>query len=217
LTLIPNSNYVGPIEYLIVASSSADWYLYTQFFPKNQWPPYDWQYFRFVIGDTGISAIPASVTATPQVGFTNQLLATFTNGVPNSSTGSFTATINWGDNSITVGTISTNNSGRKEVRGTHTYVNSGNYPIYITITSALGASATVVAQALVRPSLSFAQSGNQMTLRWPAWASDFQLQFHTNLSTANWSPVTNVPTLVGYENTVTNSTTAPGFFYRLRR
>ena len=72
--------------------------------------------------------------------FTNLLLATFTNGVPNSATNNFIALINWGDNSTNSGVIVTNSIGRKEVRGSHTYTNAGNYPVYLTLQSAFGAT-----------------------------------------------------------------------------
>jgi peptidyl-prolyl cis-trans isomerase A (cyclophilin A) len=215
MALIPNLNYVGAVEYQIVASSSADWFFYYQFFPPAQWPPYDWQYYRFAIGNTLISATVSNFTARPLVTFSNQLLATFTNGV--SSTNNFAASINWGDNSLSSGSIVTNTAGRKEVRGTHTYTNSGNYPITVTINSSLGASATVVANAIVLPTLTFTKSSNQNTFRWPAWASDFQLQTQTNLAAAQWNTSTNLPALVGYENVVTNSSSASNSFFRLRR
>jgi len=55
--------------------------------------------------DTVISAIPTNFTATALMPFTNLLLATFTNGVPNSATNNFTVFINWGDNSTNGGLI----------------------------------------------------------------------------------------------------------------
>jgi hypothetical protein len=148
---------------------------------------------------------------------TNQLLAIFTNGIANSSPTNFAALINWGDNSLSSGAILTNASGRKEVRGAHTYTNSGTYPVYVTIRSRLGAEATVVSTAFVQPSLQFSRAGTQNVLRWPAWATDYQLQSHTNLSTTTWSPVTNFPALVGYESVVTNTSSTSNVFFRLKR
>ena len=173
--------------------------------------------YTFAVGDTAISATPTNFIARPLVSFANQILATFTNGIPNSPTGNFTAAINWGDNSTNSGVIVTNLSGRKEVRGTHTYTNSGHYPIYVTIRSTLGAEATVVATAYVQPSVSLTRTGTSNLLRWPAWATDYQLQSHTNLATSNWTTITNLPSLVGYETVVTNVSTGSNGFFRLQR
>jgi cyclophilin family peptidyl-prolyl cis-trans isomerase len=215
--IIPNSNFVGAVDYLVVVSSSPDWYTYYQFYPQNQWPPYDWQKYRFVFGDTAISALGTNLVARPVDGFTNQILATFTNGVPNSLSNNFTASINWGDNATSSGVIVTNLSGLKEVRGTHAYTHSGHYPIYVTIQSTLGAQANLVSTAFVQPSVSLTRTGTSNILRWPAWATDYQLQSHTNLATSNWATVTNLPSLVGYETVVTNLSAGSNLFFRLKR
>ena len=55
------------------------------------------------------------------------------------------------------------------------------------------------------------------TVGWPAWAFDYQLLSHTNLSTTNWATVTNLAALVGYENVVTNSTVSSNLFFRLKK
>lgn len=204
LTIGPNQGYTGPVSFRIYAS-------------HNNFDTFDSQAVTFSVGDTPVAASAANFLATPLVGFTNQLLATFTNGVVNSSATNFTAYINWGDNSTNVGTILTNANGQKEVRGSHTYTNSGHYPVYVTIQSRLGASATVISTAIVPPSLSFTRTGTNNAIRWPAWAAEYVLQSHTNLNTPNWSAITNQVILVGYENLVTNSTTASNRYFRLKR
>jgi hypothetical protein len=201
--------YTGPLKFYVYASD------YPDFTTINR--PYDQQLVTFAVGDTAVSALATSFIAQPLVSFTNQLLATFTNGVPNSPTENFTATINWGDNSANSGAIVTNLAGRKEVLGTHSYTNSGHYPIYITIRSALGAEATVITTAYVQPSLDLTRTGTSNILRWPAWASDYVVQSHTNLATSNWTIVTNLPALVGYENVVTNVSVDNPAFFRLKR
>jgi cyclophilin family peptidyl-prolyl cis-trans isomerase len=204
LVIVPVTGYTGPVRMYTAVSQD--------FFSS-----YDIQDYTFAIGDTAISALASNFVALPLTSFNNQLLATFTNGVPNSATNNFTASINWGDNVITGGVISSNLSGRKEVRGSHTYTNSGTYPVYITIQSTLGATATVVSTANVPPNLSLARSGTTNILRWPAFASDYFLQSQTNLLSANWVDVAGFPALVGYENVVTNNTTAGNFFFRLKK
>ena len=190
--------YVGPLKFKVFAGS-------------------DEQVVTFAVGDTALSVTASNVTARPLIGFTNQVLATFTNGVPNSPAGNFTASINWGDNSIDAGVILTNVSGRKEVRGTHAYTNSGIYPIYVTIKSMAGAETNVVSVGTVQPSLSLTRTGTNTILRWPSWAADFSAQSHTNLATTNWVSLTNNTYLISYENVTTNGSSVTNRFYRLRR
>jgi cyclophilin family peptidyl-prolyl cis-trans isomerase len=205
LIIVPDTNYVGPIGFAVRVGTNS---LLTT---------YDRQTYTFAFGDTVISALPTNFTAMALMPFTNRLLATFTNGVPNSSTNNFTAFINWGDNSIGSGVIVTNLTGRKEVRGSHTYTNAGNYPVYLTLQSAFGASTTVVSTASVPPGLSLTRTGTNNVVRWPAWATDYQLQSTTNVAAPNWPVVTNFPVLTGYDSVTTNSTTNGACFFRLKK
>ena len=154
LLLKPSANYIGPVSPIFYVSSSPIGPL----FPALRFAALRFQ-LSFTFGDTPISAQGTNFTAFALMPFTNQLLATFTNGVPNSPTNNFTAFINWGDNSTNSGVIVTNLNGRKEVLGSHTYTNAGDYPIYLTIQSTFGASATVVSTAMFRPALSLARAG----------------------------------------------------------
>lgn len=205
LVIIPNSGYSGQVR------------LYAAVSPDIFFSSYDIQNYTFTFGDTPLSATASNIIARPLVGFTNLTLASFTNGVLNSPVGNFTAAINWGDNSTNSGVIVTNVSGRKEVRGTHTYTNSGIYPIYVTIKSVGGAETNVVSVATVQPSLAMTRSGTNTVLRWPAWAGNFAAQSHTNLATTHWVSLTNNAYLIGYENVVTNGSSVSNRFYRLRR
>ena len=211
LVVRPNAGFVGSTSHFIVVSTNSQWNLYKYY--GLSLPPYDLQLYTFTFGDTPISAQSTNFTAFAQTPFTNQLLATFTNGVPNSPTNNFTAFINWGDNSTNSGIIATGSNGQKEVLGSHTYTNAGDYPIYLTIQSTVGASATVVATASVPPSLSLA--GN--VIRWPAWATDYQLQSNPGLSPANWLATSNFSTLAGYQSVVTNNNPAGNLFFRLMK
>ena len=185
--------------------------------PNPVFTTYDSQTYTFAFGDTVISAVPTNFTATALMPFTNRLMVTFTNGVPNSSTNSFTASINWGDNSTNGGLIVTNLTGRKEARGSHTYTNAGNYPVYLTLQSTHGASATVVCTASVPPVVNLTRTGTNSVVRWPAWATDYQLQSATNLAGPNWPAVTNFFVLTGYDSAITNSTTSAAIFFRLKQ
>jgi peptidylprolyl isomerase len=205
LVIVPNTNYSGPVS--VVAQVSASPYFLTL----------DQQTYTFAFGDTVIRAIPSNFVAQALTPFENQLVATFTNGVPNNPTTNFSAFINWGDNSTNSGVIMTNSLGLKEVRGSHTYTNSGDYPVYVTIRSTLGASATVVCTSTVPPSLNLIRSGTNNVASWPAWALAYQLLSNTNVPGANWVPVTNLSSLVGYQNVVSNVTTNTGLFFMLRK
>jgi hypothetical protein len=179
---------------------------------------YDQQIYTFAFGDTVINATATNFIAPPLVPFSNQLVATFTNGVANSPTNNFSATINWGDNFISSGVIKTNSLlGHKEVRGSHIYTNSGDYPVYITIQSALGASATVVSTSTVPPSVSLTRIKTNNSVGWPAWAFSYQPQANTNFAGTDWVAITNLPSLVGYQNVITNGTTNNKSFFRLKK
>ena len=211
----PNTNYAGPVSINFTVSSSSLWSFYKQL--GLPLPPYDQQKYTFVFGDTPIVAQAADFTAQALLPFTNQLVAMFTNGVSNSDVTNFNAYINWGDNSTNSGVTVTNEFNQKEVRGAHTYTNAGNYPVYITIQSNLGVSATVVSTANVPPSISLTAAGTTNVVAWPAWATDYQLQSATNLAGVNWQIVSDFSSLSGYNSVVTNSTTNGVLFYRLKK
>lgn len=211
LVLVPNSNYTGVIHFYGIVSSSSLWNAFPDAFP------YDRQLFTFAFGDTKISALPAGFVTHAGQAFSNELVATFTNILPASAPNHFTATINWGDNSINAGTIVTNAAGHKEVRGSHTYTHSGHYPVQITIRSALGAQAVVASTALVPPALSYTRWGNTNRLQWPSWAADYQIQSHTNLATPHWLTLSNPPALNGYDQVLTHTNAASREFFRLKK
>jgi hypothetical protein len=200
-------NYTGPVNLKFYVSS----------YPGIPPDFSDYQEYTFVFGDTPISAQGTNFTAYALKPFTNQLLATFTNGVPNSPANNFTAFINWGDNFTNSGVIVNGLNSRKNVLGSHTYTNAGNYPIYLIIQNTVGASATVVSTANVPPTLSLTRTGTQNVVSWPAWATDYQLQKSANLPFTIWNAVTKFPTLVGYQIVVTNNTPANTLFFRLQQ
>jgi cyclophilin family peptidyl-prolyl cis-trans isomerase len=209
------TNFTGQVAFTMIVSSSSAWL----FDYQNDFslPPYYVLTYYFTFGDTPIRA-QASPTPPQSPGtFRNLLLATFTNGVPGSSVIDFTASIQWGDDSITAATITTNTAHMKEVLGSHTYTNSGVYPIAITIQSNLGVTATVSNAVTVVPSLSLTQKGTNAVVAWPAWAYQFGVQTNSNLSGAVWANVTNYPALVGFQNVVSNLAPAKELFFRLKQ
>jgi cyclophilin family peptidyl-prolyl cis-trans isomerase len=213
--LVPPANFTGQVAYQWVVSSSSFWGEYYQL-GITPYPPYDSLTCFFTFGDTPISAQASPLPPQWPGTFTNLLLATFTNGVPGSAATNFTASIQWGDDSITAGMIATNIARTKEVLGSHTYTNSGIYPIAITIQSALGVTAVVSNAVAVAPSLALTQSGSNIAIAWPAWAYQFNLQSSSNLTGTIWTGVTNYPALSGFQNIVSNSVSSGNLFYRLK-
>jgi len=197
----PTNNYAGPVAiYLGVRSSSSS---------------YDYQKFTFIFGDTPIVGRAAAVAAQPASQFTNLLLATFTNGVAGSAVTNFTASIQWGDDRISAGTITTNAAKWKQVVGAHVYTNAGNFPVYVTIQSGLGATAVVSNTISVPPPLSLTRAGAAAVAGWPSWAFAYGLQSSTNLAQTNWLTVTNAAVLSGFQNIVSNTAAAHYGFFRL--
>lgn len=211
----PATNYAGPVSLYFIVSSSSSWRLDQQY--GLSLPPYALLEYTFVFGDTPISAQPVAVTPQSLASFTNLLLATFTNGVPGSAATNFTAAINWGDDTITAGVISTNIAGLKQVLGAHTYTNTGDYPVYLTIQSRLGVTAVVSNTITVPPSLALDQAGASRAITWPAWAFAYQLQSSTNLAGVNWRAVTNAAALAGFQNVVSNPPAGADAFFRLQK
>ena len=170
------------------------------------------------VGDTPIVAQATNFTAFALMPFTNQLLATFTNGVPGSDVTNFSAFINWGDNSTNSGVIVTNLVGQKEVLGAHTYTNAGTYPVYITIQSYLGVTATAVSTASVSPGHQPDGRRHQQHRRaGRPGRRIINCNPTPTLLGPSWQVISNFSSLNGYNSVVTNSTTNGTLFYRLKK
>lgn len=78
----------------------------------------------------------------------NGTLATFTDGNPSPTLGDFGATIDWGDNTSSSGTIAQNGTAF-DVSGSHTYANLGPYTVSIQICDVGGSCASATANHLV--------------------------------------------------------------------
>ena len=182
LTLAPTNNYAGPVNiYLEVYDPGSSGYYY--------------QLYTFVFGDTPISGQTNTVTVLAASSFTNALLGNFTNGVPSSSPANFSASVNWGDDTITSGTIGTNSIGQKTVLGAHNYRFPGIYPVYVTVSNSIGASATILSCINVidtLPSLSVISNTvatNGFGLRLQTAGLNGYVQVSTNLT--SWITLTN--------------------------
>jgi len=74
-----------------------------------------------------------------------------------------------------------------------------------------------VCTSTVPPSLSLTRLGTNNSVGWPAWAFAYQLLSNTNLASTNWGAITNLSSLVAYQNVVTNGTTNSKLFFQLKK
>jgi PKD repeat protein len=78
-------------------------------------------------------------------------VATFTDSDTSNTASDFTATIDWGDTTVTAGTVS-GGAGSFTVSGTHTYASAGNFPVTVTLTDDPPGTATATASGTARVS-----------------------------------------------------------------
>jgi len=86
---------------------------------------------------------PVAFAATAQVPFTGTV-ATFTDTFTGNVPADFTAAINWGDATVTAGTV-TGGGGTFSVSGTHTYAAGGHYTVTVTLADDAPGTATATA------------------------------------------------------------------------
>ncbi len=86
---------------------------------------------------------PVTFAATAGVPFTGTV-ATFTDTFAGNVPSDFVASINWGDATVTAGTV-TGGSGTFSVSGTHTYAAGGTYTVTVTLTDDAPGTATATA------------------------------------------------------------------------
>jgi hypothetical protein len=65
--------------------------------------------------------------------------------------------------------------------------------------------------------LNIRQTGNQVSLSWPATGTNFVLEAEADVSGTNWSEVSQPPALHNSECVVTQAVSTANQFYRLRR
>jgi sugar lactone lactonase YvrE len=75
------------------------------------------------------------------------VVATFTNPDPFGTAASYTATISWGDNNTSVGTITDTGGGLFAVRGGNTYAAPGSYSVTVSVSHKLGYTTTATAKS----------------------------------------------------------------------
>jgi hypothetical protein len=104
----------------------------------------------FGLTNTTLNLVAQPVAAVANRAFTNVVVATFTDSIPNANPGDFVAAIDWGDGITTSSTtVIADGQGRFDVLGTHTYVDAGSYTFRVQVTDSSGASATATSTATV--------------------------------------------------------------------
>jgi hypothetical protein len=93
------------------------------------------------VSSNPIKAVGAPVTAMEGSAFSG-VVATFTDPTPGATAGLYTATITWGDGTITSGTVAATQTGFS-VSGKHTWASAGSYPVHVQIASKSGHTAMV--------------------------------------------------------------------------
>lgn len=97
-----------------------------------------------------LTVTASNISATATVPFSGTVATGTFTGI----TGPFTATINWGDSNITLGTVVTSGA-TFTVSGSHTYATAGSFPLLVTVSDTNGHSASSSAIATVNlPTLS---------------------------------------------------------------
>jgi subtilisin-like proprotein convertase family protein len=79
----------------------------------------------------------------------NGLVATFQDTNPSPALNDFSATINWGDNTTSAGTVGARAGGGFNVTGAHTYAIPGHYSVLVQINDVGGSTASAVSPATV--------------------------------------------------------------------
>lgn len=71
--------------------------------------------------------------------------------------------------------------------------------------------------AMPAPALQAQVLGTSLVVSWPVWATDYSLEASSTVTGAGvWTPITNAPVIVDFQNTITNEISAGSRFYRLK-
>jgi hypothetical protein len=74
----------------------------------------------------------------------------------------------------------------------------------------------VAVQSAPPPILKWHIAGGSLVVSWPGSATSYGLEMTSDLGNS-WTPVTNAPTVVGFQNMITNVISKPSQYYRLKR
>ena len=144
LIVEPVDNFKGALKVSVGVSPQA----VSQFNPIDCGSNWDCQTIVIVVGDEPITAAPAGVAASAGQAAT-VTVATFKDPDPAATAAQYSAQIHWGDGKKSTGTVTAGAGGEFIVTGSHTFALQGEYPLRVTITGTGGATAQVLAKALV--------------------------------------------------------------------
>jgi hypothetical protein len=113
------------------------------------------------VADAALAAAPVTVSATEGIALAGATVATFTDLNPNAGLSDFAATINWGDQQSSNGTVSYS-AGVYSVAGSHSYAEEGSYAVSTTIADKGGSSVTVRSTASISDPAVIATGGYQL-------------------------------------------------------
>ncbi len=155
LSITPKAGYSGPITiYVGVRTPNATSRGSTS---ASTGQPlqgiFDTQLITIAVGEQPIAARGVNIDAASGAPANSVLVATFTDGNALGTAANFAAKINWGDGSVTTGTVVKGSKNNYSVFGTKAYsaaANAGEYPITVDVTGNLGAIASSTSRALVR-------------------------------------------------------------------
>jgi hypothetical protein len=99
------------------------------------------------VADAALGATGTTISGTEGIAINDAVVATFTDANLNATVSDFTATINWGDGTTTIGTIVAQNGGGFAVEGGHTYADAGQYTAEVSINDVGGSAATTTSTA----------------------------------------------------------------------
>ena len=103
--------------------------------------------FQALVADAPLTASGEAVRARVGVSFSGTV-ATFTDANPDADASEYTASVEWGDGTSSVGTVSASGKGFA-VSASHTYAAAGTYTIAVSIGDAGGSKATTTSTATV--------------------------------------------------------------------
>jgi len=105
----------------------------------------------------------AAISTTEGAAFTGATLATFSDaGFASNVAGDFTASVDWGDGTTGVGTVSGGGGADLTVSGVHTYVDEGSFPVTITLSD--DAPGTAAATATTTATVAEGDFGNLLPM-----------------------------------------------------
>lgn len=147
IIVTPTNGYVGPVSLIVGVRESA---------LTNPLNRFDTQRITIGVGDQPLTGTNVAIAANALMPLTNALVGTFTDADMASTAASFTATINWGDGHVTSGIVTQTSPGQYNVTGSNTYAHMGTYNVKVDVLDVGGATAHIISQATVTPTVAFA-------------------------------------------------------------